>query len=929
MIVGPFIFGAPIALVGLVSLPVIWWLLRATPPRPAVEELPSLRLLDDVTEADTTPARTPWYILLLRLLAAALAIVGLSLPVWSPQARLLEGVPSDPFLIVIDDGWTSAARWPEMIDAAEAAMIDLPRDTAVHILTTAPRTLPIDPSVRLSRGDAEARLRSLDPVSWPADRSDALARLTASGLKPARTVWISDGLDGLGRAELVEALSGRSGLSVQVLQARSAYAISAVLSEPGGARIDALRFDADAATDFTVSARTLDLSPVASEEGAFPVGETLGRAEFRLPTAALNRIGVFTLSNVQGAGATWLWDASAKRQRVGLVSPGSLAQPLLEDVYYVRKALEPFAEVTEGEIDDLVASRPDAIVITDSGPLSEDSVAALTAWVERGGALIRFAGPGLAAQDSPELLPVPLRRAARSLGGALNWDTPQALAEFDADSPFAGLTPPANARVRQQVLAQPSADLNSRTWARLEDGSPIITAAPLGDGTLILFHISAGPDWSDLAFTGTFVELLRRAIAAGRGEPVADGADGNYAPLRVLDAYGRLTTPDAEARPLAGADFFAAPLSAAHPPGLYQGPAGIRARNTASGFVPIAAASWPGATVITENADTISRPLTGPLLLIALALVALDLFIALWVAGRFRQFRRRAATAAVLLICATGFSQLSPQTASAQQFVRDASASKFDEAVSELRFAYIITGDRATDEMTRAGLAGLSLTLNWRTSVEPAEAHGVDPETDALEAYPILFFVLPDAPQPLSARAVERINTFMASGGVLIIDTRQGGTGNPDGTNVLQGVMNGLDIRGLVPVPEDHVIRRTFYLTKGFPGRYQGGRVWIENPGRKSELGDSGEVSRVIIGSSDWMSAWAIDARGRPLRAVDGGETQREMSRRVGVNMVIYALTGTYKDDQVHLPDLLERLGRDDPALPNRINDGGATGGPQ
>lgn len=81
---------------------------------------------------------------------------------------------------------------------------------------------------------------------------------------------------------------------------------------------------------------------------------------------------------------------------------------------------------------------------------------------------------------------------------------------------------PGDVRIKQQVLARPGPELASKTWARLADGSPLVTADMRGDGTLILFHTTAGPDWADLAYSGTFSQMLRRSIAAGRGESVGD-----------------------------------------------------------------------------------------------------------------------------------------------------------------------------------------------------------------------------------------------------------------------------------------------------------------------------------------------------------------------------------------------------------------------
>jgi hypothetical protein len=108
-------------------------------------------------------------------------------------------------------------------------------------------------------------------------------------------------------------------------------------------------------------------------------------------------------------------------------------------------------------------------------------------------------------------------------------------------------------------------------------------------------------------------------------------------------------------------------------------------------------------------------------------------------------------------------------------------------------------------------------------------------------------------------------------------------------------------------VPADHILTKAFYLTQEFPGRFAGGRVWVERHGRGSNDG----VSPIIIGGNDWAAAWAIDPEGRAVHAVvPGGQRQREMAYRFGVNLVMYALTGNYKADLVHVPALLERAGQ-------------------
>lgn len=910
MTFGPFLFMAPLALIGLIALPLIWYILRATPPTPRQEALPSLRLLDGVEPEEETPARTPWWVLLLRLGAAALAILGLALPIYAPGATT-ETASDGPVLVVIDDGWTSAERWGDLRNAGLATLDGEDRDIGAHILLTAPRSLNADPNERLDRAAFEARLRSLEPMPWAIDREEALGRLEASGLQPGRILWLTDGLDPESARVFGEALASKAPLSIFAASPRGPVALSNLSADAQGATLTARRSNGAEPSSHYVSALTLDGAALATADLEFAAGETEATAVFSLPPAALSQIARFQVTGSRSAGTVWLWDSADRSRRVGLVSGDSTAQPLLSDIHYVRKALEPFASITEGDLDLLIEGNPDAIILTDIGQISPEVEEQLTTWIEDGGALIRFAGPRMAAQGD-SFVPAPLRRASRAIGGALTWEDPQPLGEFPATSPFAGLAIPADIRVRQQVLARPGPDLARQTWARLADGSPLVTADRRGNGSLILFHVTAGPDWSDLPYAGVFVEMLRRSIAAGRGEAV-NVEDGLYTPYLSLSARGRLTQPLAGATPLNAAEFATTTPSETHPAGLYRGPAGTRALNVAAGYVPEPVTNWPTAATLLGEAEARTIRLGGILLSVALALIALDLVIATALAGRFPRLGRSATIGAGFLICLISL----PPDALAQ--LRLPSELPPDlpmeiEAALELRLAYIETGDTRTDRATRAGLEGLSLTLYRRSSVEPAAPHAVDPETDALDVYPVLFLALPDSPTPLSPRAVARLNDYMRNGGALFIDTRRGGNiGSGNSFDGLDTILAGLDTPPLSPVPSEHVLTKSFYLLQSFPGRYSGRNLWIEATGASPKDERRGDgVSRLFVGDADYLAAWAIDERGRPLYSVDGGDSQREMAMRFGVNLIIYILTGNYKEDQVHIPALLERLGEDE-----------------
>jgi len=226
-----------------------------------------------------------------------------------------------------------------------------------------------------------------------------------------------------------------------------------------------------------------------------------------------------------------------------------------------------------------------------------------------------------------------------------------------------------------------------------------------------------------------------------------------------------------------------------------------------------------------------------------------------------------------------------------------ARAQSATDPTQTLRLAYVRTGDARTDRISQQGLEALSHVLTERTSVEPGPPIGIDLARDNLSTYPFLYWPAPASPQRLSDAALDNIDRYLAIGGLLLIDTRD--AGRSGGAGPAATMLTGVDVPPLEQVNIDHVVARSFYLMRSFPGRSQATQLWAETAAAAASRDG---VASLFIGDGDWASAWA--------GAADISDRQRELSLRFGVNMVMVALTGNYKADQVHVPALLERLGR-------------------
>jgi hypothetical protein len=928
---GGFSFAAPLALIGLASLPFIYWLLRVTPPRPREIVFPPTKILRELQRAEETPSKTPLLLLLLRLALAAALVLAMAGPVWSPSGTV--AASSAPTLVALDDSWAAAPSWERRLSAGAALIESAARSGApVAVMTVSETAAPtLSEAAR-----ALEKLRSARPKPYFSNRraaADALAAFARANPK-VRIIWISDGLAQGEAGAFAKALSAAadSGARVEVLTDDHApLALAAPANDAATLGVDVLRPDASAPGAATVAAYDAKGRIVGRTSVAF--GASLrARATLDLPVELRNDVSMLRIEGENSAGAVALLDARSKVRRVALVGGAGLddAQPLLSPVYYLEKALGPFAQLRRarpGAIDPiqtLLAERPNVMVLADVGLAPGDTYDALNRFVEEGGALIRFAGPRL-ANASDDLLPVRLRRNGRVLGGAMSWETPKSLAEFDATSPFFGLSASKDVSIQRQVLAEPDPGLAQKSWARLSDGTPLVTAERRGKGLVVLFHVNADTSWSNLPISGLFVDMLKRICAmSGESTPLpgdeaaATAAEPQVlAPMKTLDGFGVLGAPGPSAQAIQA--HFEGPASAEHPPGLYgAGDAFIALQSLRAGDDVTRFDFQRTGLARTALASGAPVDLRGALLAAALLAFIADAVIVLVLSGKLRLRPLAAAAGAVIVLVAP----LHPQDARAESDAKPIAVQRDREAALTTRLAYVVSGDAKIDEVSRSGLEALSKALSMRTSFSPGDPVGVDPAKDELAFYPMLYWpVVATAPQP-SAKTAAKVAAYMKQGGTVVFDTRDalaqrpGDAPTPE-TQWLRDFTKGLDIPELEVVPQDHVITKTFYLLDGFIGRYASGETWVEAlpPDPKEQAARpvraTDSVSAIVVTSNDLASAWAQDKRGQPLFPLTpGGARQRELALRGGVNLVMYTLTGNYKSDQVHVRDLLERLGQ-------------------
>jgi len=902
----------------LFLLPLLYWLIKITPPKPKTVIFPTIGFLLRLQKREESTASLPWWLLLLRLSIAALIIIALSGPqIYAPKRDKATG----PAVILVDNGWASGPNWEKIKTRANQILDRLKtQNRLVYLVPLAGlQSGQIPTLTALNPQQAVKNILNIKPRAWQTDRAQITALMPDfQNLKNPSFFWLSDGVESHTSAPAAEKIFTKlATLGPVTIFSDTDRKSPLVVGYPeyanGDITVPIRRAQGDEEVAGNILVKSTNGQILAQRPYRFDTGSQTTEVRLTLPLDLQRNIRSVEIQGSKSTASKFIFDDRSRRRSIGLAFEGAsdTAQALLSESHYVEKALSPYFALQRGTLAELLAADFSTIILGDSGSFPIEDEQRITNWIKNGGTLIRFAGPKL-ANSKTSLVPVKLRAGSRSLDGSISWTKPTPLGKMPASSPFSALAVPPDIKIKKQVLAYPAPDLSRKTWAILSDGTPLVTVDRQGKGTLVLFHVTATPKWSNLPLSGLFVEMLREIGQMGRTAPTNSTPELTLPAFKLMDGFGQFSENTAQISPLnfrASANL--AP-NADHPAGFY----GTNAYSVALNIGDIA---FPYRQLQLSDIPATREPLTVKpqillqpvLLLLAFLLVLLDLFLILYLQGRLHPVSSRNRTILALsLAIAAGLL--------ATTYAKPSLANSDDqyalEATLQTRLGYVVSGIPDIDRISAAGLTGLSSALSRRTAIETVTPLPIRIEDNDLIFFPFIYWPITPGFPPLSNQAIGKVHNYLSKGGTILFDTRNqnkisqyGGDLSRSPENIrLQQLVARLQVPQLAPLPPDHVLTRAFYLMQSFPGRYTGGNIWLSQPG--SDNGND-DVSSVIIGSNDWAAAWAIDAAGKPIKAVvPGGPRQREFALRFGINLTMYTLTGNYKADQVHIPTILKRL---------------------
>lgn len=871
-------FLSPIALFVLAALPIIYIVSRFIPNTPKKINFGAVFILKNISAPRPIPKHAPLWLKILRLIMAGCFIVACAMPILQNpnSAKII----SKNILLVIDDDVANANEFAQIKSELKNYIdIESAKNNALKIIVQNCNSEILNPFDNSQ--NTKNYLDTLIPKPVICNRENYLKTLGKIN-ENLRVIYIANNINGQNDDKFFETLNKISNGDLIIRRPNNNFAIiESANIEKNGIRLNVISNGqfSQRITIFGENSKILIGNNVHNGENFIEISQNILRSAQYLKIDGQNN-----------AAATYIIDAFNRRPLVLTPKANPSDAPLLSDANFINSAIEIIGDVKnyDGKID--LKAAPNAIVFGDTENFDDAQTNALTQYLRNGGTIIRFLGPkSLSKEESPFFTaPINLTPHILSTGFAVE---NLSIAPLPKNSIFSDIELPQKINIGQSILFK-SANNDAKTLINLSDGAPLLSMREIGDGKLYMFHTSAAPIWSDIGLSNLQLAFLKRIIMQTSAKAIpANTLEANaiLRPTIVIDANGQLSKNTNGIKPFITPITNQTKVDNDHAAGIYEGNGATLVINAGTNIKDLKQQNFPKYQDF--KSDTKSFALYSYILFFGFILFLIDNMIL-----NLPRINFRKASGIVTGLILIGF--LIPHQTIAQTKTQDKS--------DDIKLTYIITADNNTNEQAKSGLNGISQILRRRTNIEPSGVIGLDPEKDELAKHPIIYWLLPKNSQSLTSEAVQNLNKYMQNGGILFIDTRGLSMEPKRAQDILKTAVNGLKIPPLEKVPPNHVLRKTFYILQNFPGFYSNAGLWVQSDATTNYSANDG-VSPIIISNGDLARAWAQKSPDNGFDAIND-DFAHELSLRVGINIYLYALTGQYKADQVHVRSLLERF---------------------
>ena len=583
-----------------------------------------------------------------------------------------------------------------------------------------------------------------------------------------------------------------------------------------------------------------------------------------------------------------------KKKNIAILSDNEFYKenPLLSPIYYLKKSLNSKHLLTISKIDKVINQNYSTILVPETMKIPNEFESQLKSWLLNGGTLIRFSGEGLVGKKSDFLPAKDSFGTIRSIDGQLTINKNLYISKFKKNSVFSGLEIPSDITITKQLVFNDISD-EVMIQAKLNDGTPLVSMRNIGKGKIILFHIGASNIWSDLPISSLFPDMLNRVLlfSKHKGSSNLEGLSLK----KEIDGFGNLI----DTKKIVDINTFneikSSKPSLIIPPGKYENDQISVLLNLSTNINNLYVKKSSEYTSISDYSFTNEINLSPMILKILLTMFILDILITIMIKNNINIYKylSRGNNIIFLLLFPLVFLYFQSSTA------------------NDTYLAYIKIKSKEINDISENGLNNLKNLLSTRTAISPKGVIGLDLKYDDIFSYPFIYWPLTKNLIQIEKKEVVKINNYMNNGGIIFFDiigfSRNNLNLKDKKFKAIRDFLSSIEVKNLSILPKDHTLTKSFYLLKKFPGKWDNRILLIEN----SNLDYKDGVSSIILGFNDWAKAWSLDKNNVPLfPVVPGGERQRELSYRFGINIAMYSLTGNYKSDQIHSKSILDRLSK-------------------
>lgn len=888
-------FANPEFFILLVLFPIIWVLFKDGLDNPNLKKFPAIVLIAKKKSSDISPNKSNYFSIFLKLLLFFLLVILLA----NPKQKDNEFNES---IIILDNSWYSGTTWKSMIETVNL-LIDSKKENEFTVFTTVSKDNNKLNYLYKKKGfETKEFLKDIKPQAFKPEYRSLSKEILNFVQDDKMIFWFTNHYMDDEKSEFYNLIKKKN---IKVFNSKK-YDFPQILTLlkqiDNNYRFSIFnplknetRFYIDC---YDERQRLIIRKEIINKEIDYNNGN-LGNFSIELPKEINNLISYFKINNTMSASGVAIKSNNVKKKDVGLIQTNYQKN---ENEYYranffIRKAIESKYKVNSLPIEQLLLENKSLIISDDFDTTFFSSQEKILQWVAEGGTFLKFAGNKFMKHASDKNLDsflgiIPITKEVISMDGELSFEKNLSINQIYHESPFKGLKIPEKVKIRKYIGIPKLLENDINFWITLENGASIVTHNAYKKGNIIFVHLPANNEWSNISLSIFFSDLLYKIIEMSRGTDTKR-VDQVFKPFKILDGYGKFIEANIDTLNLEQNSLQKIQLNYKTPAGIYKNDFGYHGLNISNFLKTQYEYSKLPKEIILNNFDK-SAGLNLLKIIIILCIVTF-IFETLYnfIKRSFLKFRFLNINIVLILI----FFIYSPYSVFSDEKIN---------YVEKTKIGYLETKIKEVDKISYNGLTQISKYISSKTSAVLGNPIKIDLELNEVDYFPLIYVPLIKTDRGPSFKAIKKLQNFINSGGILFFDCKAtyGSLFVEDCLINFNQKFKDLDISTFRKLTLENTLSKSFYLLDNYPGR-KNEMVYIAF---NNQINND-KVLSVIIGNNDWTGAWAKDKKNEySLPLFSNDKEQRILSKRFGTNIVLYSLTGSYKSDQVHIPEILKRM---------------------